>query len=68
MAQVPMMLFEDTKRLREKTPTEIMTEAFDKVNASLASDLMDMVMGLEPTEFETLVVDGGLHVIYGELS
>lgn len=49
----------------EKTPTEIMTEAFDKVNASLASDLMDMVMGLEPTEFETLVVKLLLKMGYG---
>ena len=39
----------------EKTPTEIMSAAFDKMNATLAGELMDMVMGLEPTEFETLV-------------
>lgn len=49
----------------EKTPTEIMNAAFDKVNASLASDLMDMVMGLEPTEFETLVVKLLLKMGYG---
>lgn len=49
----------------EKTPTEIMNAAFDKVNASLASDLMDMIMGLEPTEFETLVVKLLLKMGYG---
>lgn len=49
----------------EKTPTEIMNAAFDKVNASLASDLMEMVMGLEPTEFETLVVKLLLKMGYG---
>lgn len=49
----------------EKTPTEIMSAAFDKMNASLAGDLMDMVMGLEPTEFETLVVKLLLKMGYG---
>ena len=49
----------------EKTPTEIMNAAFDKVNASLASELMNMVMGLEPTEFETLVVKLLLKMGYG---
>ena len=49
----------------EKTPTEIMSAAFDKMNASLAGDLMDMVLGLEPTEFETLVVKLLLKMGYG---
>ena len=49
----------------EKTPTEIMSAAFDKMNASLAGELMDMVMGLEPTEFETLVVKLLLKMGYG---
>ena len=49
----------------EKTPLEIMSSAFDKVNASLASELMEMVMGLEPTEFETLVVKLLLKMGYG---
>lgn len=49
----------------EKTPTEIMNAAFDKVNASLASELMDMIMALEPTGFETLVVKLLLKMGYG---
>ena len=49
----------------EKTPTEIMNAAFNKMNASLAGELMDMVMGLEPTEFETLVVKLLLKMGYG---
>lgn len=49
----------------EKTPTEIMSAAFEKVNASLAAELMDMVMGLEPTEFEALVVKLLLKMGYG---
>lgn len=49
----------------EKTPTELMSAAFDKMNASLAGELMDMVMGLEPTEFETLVVKLLLKMGYG---
>lgn len=49
----------------EKTPTEIMSAAFDKMNATLAGELMDMVMGLEPTEFETLVVKLLLKMGYG---
>lgn len=49
----------------EITPTEIMNTAFDKINASLASDLMDMVMNLEPTEFESLVVSLLLKMGYG---
>ena len=53
------------KEEEEKTPTEIMDMAFEKVNASLASELMDMVMGLEPTEFETLVVKLLLKMGYG---
>lgn len=56
---------EEQKDEEEKTPTEIMTAAFDKMNASLAGDLMDMVMGLEPTEFETLVVKLLLKMGYG---
>ena len=49
----------------EKTPTEMMSAAFEKMNASLAGELMDMVMGLEPTEFETLVVKLLLKMGYG---
>ncbi len=49
----------------EKTPTEIMNAAYEKVNASLASELMEMVMGLESTEFETLVVKLLLKMGYG---
>ncbi len=49
----------------EKTPTEIMNAAFDKINSSLAGDLMEMVMNLEPTEFETLVVKLLLKMGYG---
>ena len=49
----------------EKTPTEMMSAAFDKMNASLAGELMDMVMSLEPTEFETLVVKLLLKMGYG---
>ncbi len=49
----------------EKTPIEIMNAAFNKVNASLAGELMDLVMNLEPTEFESLVVKLLLKMGYG---
>lgn len=40
----------------EKTPPEIMKAAYDKINASLADDLMKMVLKMDPYAFEGLVL------------
>ena len=42
--------------VEEESPTEILDDAFKKVNSALAADLMDEVMKLTSTEFEQLVV------------
>lgn len=49
----------------EKSPMEILDDAFKKVNASLAEELMTEVMKLEPGEFEKLVVKLLLKMGYG---
>ena len=40
----------------DKSPMETLEDAFQEVNKALASQLMDEVMKLTPTEFESLVV------------
>ena len=40
-----------------QSPEEILEDVFQKLNASLAEDLMKEIMKLSPTEFEHLVVD-----------
>ena len=49
----------------EKTPMEILDDAFKKVNASLADELMTEVMKLDPGDFEKLVVKLLLQMGYG---
>lgn len=49
----------------EKTPAEMLDEAFKKVNASLADDLVAEVMKLDPGDFEKLVVKLLLRMGYG---
>ena len=49
----------------DKTPMEILDDAFKKVNSSLASELMAEVMKLTPGEFEKLVVQLLLKMGYG---
>lgn len=47
MAQVPMMLFEDTKRLREKTPTEIaeiVRSTVDQIDHGNIESINNLVM------------------------
>ena len=48
-----------------ESPMEILDAAFQEVNATLASQLMDEVMKLTPTEFERLVVKLLLKMGYG---
>ena len=48
-----------------ESPMETLDAAFQKVNAALASQLMDEVMKLTPTEFEHLVVQLLLQMGYG---
>ncbi len=40
-----------------QSPEEILEDVFQKLNASLAEDLMKEIMKLSPTDFEHLVVD-----------
>lgn len=49
----------------EKSPMEILDDAFKKVTSSLAEELMTEVMKLEPGEFEHLVVKLLLQMGYG---
>ena len=49
----------------EKSPEEILEDAFAELNASLADDLMTEIMKLEPTDFERLVVRLLLAMGYG---
>ncbi len=54
---------EDTAE--EKSPMEILDDAFKKVNATLAGELMTEVMKLTPGDFEKLVVKLLLKMGYG---
>ncbi len=49
----------------EESPMEVLDMAFQQVNATLASQLMDEVMKLTPAEFEKLVVKLLLQMGYG---
>ena len=49
----------------EKSPMEILDDAFKDINATLASELMTEVMKLSPGEFEKLVVQLLLKMGYG---
>lgn len=48
-----------------ESPMELLDAAFNQVNNTLASELMDEVMKLSPSEFETLVVRLLLRMGYG---
>ena len=50
---------------KDESPMEILDTAFQQITATLASQLMDEVMKLSPTEFEKLVVSLLLHMGYG---
>lgn len=49
----------------EKSPEEILEDAYAEINASLADDLMSEIMKLEPSDFEHLVVKLLLAMGYG---
>ena len=49
----------------EKSPEEILEDAYADLNASLADDLMSEIMKLEPVDFERLVVKLLLKMGYG---
>ena len=49
----------------DKSPAEMLDDAFKKVNATLAGELMTEVMKLTPAEFEKLVVKLLLEMGYG---
>ncbi len=49
----------------EKSPEEVLEDAYAELNASLAADLMSEIMKLEPTDFERLVVKLLLAMGYG---
>ena len=50
---------------QEQTPEDALEEAFAQLNANLASNLLDEVRKLTPTEFEKLVVELLLRMGYG---
>ena len=53
------------KNEAERSPEEILETAHKQINATLASDLMDEVIKLSPTDFEKLVVKLLLKMGYG---
>lgn len=50
---------------KEESPIEILDEAYQQINAVLASQIMDEIMKLSPSGFETLVVKMLLNMGYG---
>ena len=56
---------EDAEEASNESPMESLDAAFKQVNATLASELMDEIMKLSPTEFEKLVVKLLLQMGYG---
>ena len=56
---------EDTEEASNESPMESLDAAFKQVNATLASELMDEIMKLSPTEFEKLIVKLLLQMGYG---
>ena len=56
---------DSTEIASEESPMEALDTAFKQVNATLASELMDEVMKLTPTEYEKLVVKLLLQMGYG---
>lgn len=50
----------------EESPMELFVTAFNRVNNTLAAELMDEVMQLSPTDFESLVVQLLLKMGYGD--
>lgn len=55
----------DVSEESNKSPEEILEDAYAELNASLADDLMSEIMKLEPTDFEKLVVRLLLAMGYG---
>ncbi len=58
-------LTEAVNEEKNESPMEVLDSAFQQVNATLASQLMDEIMKLSPTEFERLVVKLLLCMGYG---
>lgn len=56
---------ETVTEVKEKSPEEILEDAYAELNASLADDVMVEVMKLTPTDFERLVVRLLLSMGYG---
>lgn len=50
----------------DESPMELFVSAFNRVNNTLAAELMDEVMPLSPTDFESLVVQLLLKMGYGD--
>ena len=50
----------------DESPMELFVSAFNRVNNTLAAELMDEVMLLSPTDFESLVVQLLLKMGYGD--
>ena len=64
----PDIVDDDTKPDADdqsESPEEMLDSAYKKINDSLASQLMDEVMKLDPTDFEKLVVQLLLKMGYG---
>lgn len=49
----------------DKSPEEVLEDAYAELNTSLATDLMSEIMKLEPTDFEKLVIKLLLAMGYG---
>ena len=56
---------ETVAEVAEKSPEEVLEDAYAELNASLADDLMTEIMKLEPIDFERLVIRLLLAMGYG---
>ena len=56
----------DTSKQENSSPNEVLENAFQEINNSLADDLLEEVMKLPPERFERLVVDLLMKMGYGD--
>lgn len=59
------LLEQEVKEQTSKTPDDILQEAFEQINNSLADDLLEEVMKISPKSFERFVLDLMAKMGYG---
>lgn len=64
-SQAKEKLINGNEEVIEKSPEEVIEEAFDELRADLAVDLLETIKGCSPSFFENIVVDLVLKMGYG---